>query len=141
MGLEQGTKLRHLKVTDSLPGEKTSASFVMAESNPNDSDINDTSDISSQLTEMKENYEKKLSELHSEFSQLKDLMMAVIRKSNEETPSTSSQGLSKQPQRGLNTPQLRVTEKRTISRLKSVVMGFHFDQMSPCRRAPLPSEV
>ena len=69
----------------------------MAESKTTDSGINDNSDISSQLTQMKENYEKKINELHSEFSQLKDLMMAVIRKSNEDSPSSSTQGLSKQP--------------------------------------------
>ena len=90
MSLEQGTKLRNGKVIDSLPEENTSTNLVMAQSNSNDSDTNDISDISSQLTEMQENYEKKISELHSEFSQLEDLMMAVIRKSNEETPSTSS---------------------------------------------------
>ena len=90
MSLEQGTKLRNGKVIDSLPEENTSTNLVMAQSNSNDSDTNDISDISSQLTEMQENYEKKISEIHSEFSQLEDLMMAVIRKSNEETPSTSS---------------------------------------------------
>ena len=37
-------------------------------------------------------------------------------------------------------PQLRVPEERTIARLKGLILGFHFGQMSPCRRAPLPSE-
>ena len=78
MSLEQGTKLRNGKIIDSLPEENTSSNLVLAASNNNDSDTNDISDISFQLTEMKENYEKKISELHSEFSQLKDLMMAVI---------------------------------------------------------------
>ena len=36
----------------------------MAQLNPNDSDTNDNSDISSQLSEMKENYERKINELH-----------------------------------------------------------------------------
>ena len=72
----------------------------MAVSNTVDSDTNDSSDISSQLFEMKENYERKISELQSEFSQLKDLMMAVISKSNNDSPSTSSQGLSKRPRVG-----------------------------------------
>ena len=74
----------------------------MAESNVTDSDTNDNSDISSQLTEMKENYEKKINDLHSEFSQLKDLMMAIISKSNEDSPSTSSRDLSKRPQSGFD---------------------------------------
>ena len=47
---------------------------------------------------MKENYERKINELHSEFCQLKDLMMAGVRKSNENIPSSSTQGLSKPPQ-------------------------------------------
>ena len=41
-------------------------------------------------------------ELQSEFSQLKDLMMAIINKSNSDSPSTSSQGLLKRPQEGLD---------------------------------------
>ena len=100
MSLQQGTKLRNDKVIDSLPEESTSTILVMAASNSNDSDTNEISDISSQLTEMKENNERKIGDSHSKFSQLEDLMMAVIKKSNEETPSTSSQGLVKQPQRG-----------------------------------------
>ena len=36
-------------------------------------------------------------------------------------------------------PQLRVPEKRTLARLKGLVLGFHFgQQVSPCRRAPPP---
>ena len=77
----------------------------MAQSNSNDSDINDSSDISSQLSEMKENYERKNNELHLEFSQLKDLMMAFIDKTNNESQPSSSQGPSKQPQIGRD-PQL-----------------------------------
>ena len=80
--------------------ENTSSSTVMAKSSITDSEVNDGSDISSQLSEMKENYERKFGELQSEFSQLKDLMMAIINKSNSDSPSTSSQGLSKRPQVG-----------------------------------------
>ena len=80
MSLEQCTKLRNGKIIDSSPEENTSTNLVKAESNTNDSDTNDISDISSPLTEMKKNYEKKITELHSEFSQLKDLMMAVNKK-------------------------------------------------------------
>ena len=40
----------------------------------------------------------------------------------------------------LISPQLRVPEKRTIARLKGLVLGFHFNQLSPSRRAPSPSE-
>ena len=34
----------------------------------------------------------------------------------------------------------QLPEKRTIARLKGLVLGFHFGQVSPCRRAPPPSE-
>ena len=69
----------------------------MAQSNLNDPDTNDSSDFSSQLSEMKENYERKINELHLEFSQLKDLMMAVIDKTSNDSQPSSSQGPSKQP--------------------------------------------
>ena len=96
ISIEQGTKRRNGKIID-FPSEKnTFTNPVMAESNTNDSDTNDMSETSSQITELMDNYEKKIGELQSEFSQLKDLMMAVIRKSNEDSPSSSTQGLSKQ---------------------------------------------
>ena len=37
-------------------------------------------------------------------------------------------------------PQLRVPEERTIARSKALILGFHFGQLGPCRRAPPPSE-
>ena len=98
--LEQGTKLRNGKIIDSSTGENASENLIMAESHSDDSDINEGSDISPQLSEMKENYERKITELQTEFSQLKDLMMPIINKSNNEEPSTSTQGFSKQPQVG-----------------------------------------
>ena len=58
MSLEQGTQLRNGKIISSTP-EDISPNNGKAESNVTDSDTNDNSDISSQLTEMKENYEKK----------------------------------------------------------------------------------
>ena len=60
MSLEQGTKLRNGKIIDFPSEEHTSTDLVMAESNTTDSDTNDNSDISSQLTEMKETDERKL---------------------------------------------------------------------------------
>ena len=72
----------------------------MAQSNSNDSDTNDSSDISSQLSEIKEIYERRISELHHEFSQMKDLMMAIVNKNSSETQPSGSKGPSKptQPQ-------------------------------------------
>ena len=70
----------------------------MAQASSNDSDTNDSSDISSQLSEIKESYERRISELHQEFSQLKDLMMAIVNKGNGESQPSSSKGPSKQAQ-------------------------------------------
>ena len=97
MSSEQGTQLRNGKTIESTTENNASSSNEIAESNIVDSDTNESSDISSELIEMKENYEK-IGELQSEFSQLKDLMIAVIRKSNNEDQWTSSEGLSKQPE-------------------------------------------
>ena len=74
----------------------------MTDSNPADSDYKDISDISSHLSEIKENYEKKINELQTEFSELKGLIKASINKQSENSPSTSTQGLSKQPRIGLD---------------------------------------
>ena len=59
MSLEQGTRLRNGKIIDASTDESASVNLVMAQSNSNDSDIKETSDISLQLSEMKENYERK----------------------------------------------------------------------------------
>ena len=98
MSLSQGKLLRNGKLIESPLEMNTPEESNMAQSNSNDSDTNDSSDISSQLSEMKENYERKINELHLEFSQLKDLMMAVIDKTNNDSQPSSSQGPSKQPQ-------------------------------------------
>ena len=70
--VEQGTRLRNGKIIDPSSKENTPENLAMAESNSNDSDTNESSDISSQLSEMKENYERKINELQTEFRQLKD---------------------------------------------------------------------
>ena len=66
----------------------------MAQSNSNDSDTNDSSDIS----HIKESYERRINELHQEFSQLKDLMMAIVSKNSSESQPSSSKGPSKPAQ-------------------------------------------
>ena len=98
MSLEQGSRLRNGKVIDSSVEENISENIIMAESNYNDSDVNEGPDFSSQLSEMKKNCEQKISQLQTEFSQLKFLMMAIIKNFNNEGPSTSAQGVSKQSQ-------------------------------------------
>ena len=98
MSQSQGTVLRNGKIVDS-PSEVIAAEDPnMAQSNSNDSDTNDSSDISSQLSEIKESYERRINEWHQEFSQLKDLMMAIVNKNNGESQPSSSKGPSKPTQ-------------------------------------------
>ena len=101
MSLCQGTVLGNGKIIDSPSEMNAPEDLNMAQSNPNDSDTNDSSDNSSQLSEMKENYERKINELHLEFSQLKNLMRAVIDKTSIDSQPSSSQGPSKQPKWGV----------------------------------------
>ena len=87
----------------------------MAQANSNDSDTNDNSDISSQLSEIKESYERRINELHQEFSQLKDLMMAIVSKNNNESQQSSSKGPSKPTQQqGFDTKNPHNAEKRNF---------------------------
>ena len=94
MSQNQGTVLRNGKIIDSSSETAPPEDLNMAQTNSNDSDTNDSSDISS---EIKESYERK-SELHQEFSQLQDLMMAIVNKNKSETQPSSSKGPSKPPQ-------------------------------------------
>ena len=77
MSQNQGRVLRSGRIIDSSLDTAPSEDLNMAQANSNDSDTNDSSDISSQLSEIKESYERRINELHQEFSQLKDLMMAI----------------------------------------------------------------
>ena len=95
MNPEQGTELRSGKIISSSSETSIPTNPDMAQSSVNDSDSNETSDISSQLSEIKESYERKINELHNEFSQLKDLMMAVISKTDSENRPSTSKGPSK----------------------------------------------
>ena len=95
MSQSQGTVLRNGKIIDSSSEVIPSEDPNMAQTNSNDSDTNDSLDISSQLSEIKESYERRINELHQEFSQLKDLMMAIVNKNSGESQPSSSKGLSK----------------------------------------------
>ena len=104
MNPDQGTELRSGRVIHSSSGTSSPIDPDMAQSSANDSDNNEPSDISSQLSEIKENYEKKINELQSEFSQLKNLLMAVISKNDENNLPSTSQSSSKPTHRvGLDT--------------------------------------
>ena len=98
MSQNQGTVLRSGRIIDSSSEIDSPVDLNMTQATSNDSDTNDNSDISSQLSEIKESYERRISELHHQFSQLKDLMMAIVNKSNGEVQPSSSKGPSKPPQ-------------------------------------------
>ena len=95
MNPEQGTELRSGKIISSSSETSIPTDPDMAQSSANDSDSNETSDISSQLSEIRESYERKINELQNEFSQLKDLMMAVINKTESENRPSTLKGPSK----------------------------------------------
>ena len=108
MNPDQGTELRSGRVIHSSSGTSSPIDPDMAQSSANDSDNNEPSDISSQLSEIKENYEKKINELQSEFSQLKNLLMAVISKNDENSLPSTSQSSSKPTHReGLDNEQTK----------------------------------
>ena len=95
MNPDLGTELRSGRIISSSLETPVPTDPDMAQSSANDSDSNETSDISSQLSEIKESYERKINELQNEFSQLKDLMMAVISKADTENRQSTSKGPSK----------------------------------------------
>ena len=95
MNPDLGTELRSGRVISSSSEIPVQTDPDMAQSSANDSDSNEVSDISSQLSEIKESYERKINELQNEFSQLKDLMMAVISKTDTENRQSTSKGPSK----------------------------------------------
>ena len=95
MNPEQGTELRSGKIISSSSETSIPTDPDMAQTSAHDSDSNETSDISSQLSEIRESYERKINELQNEFSQLKDLMMAVINKTESESRPSTSKGPSK----------------------------------------------
>ena len=95
MNPDLGTELRSGRIISSSLETPVPTDPDMAQSSANDSDSNETSDISSQLSDIKESYERKINELQNEFSQLKDLMMAVISKVDTENRQSTSKGPSK----------------------------------------------
>ena len=110
MNPDQGTELRSGRVINFSSETSSPTDPDMAQANSNDSDTNENSDISSQLSEIKESYERRINELHQEFSQLKDLMMAIVSKSNNESQPSSSKGPSKPTQQqGFDTPAINCT--------------------------------
>ena len=101
MSQNRRTGLRNSKIIDYSSDTAPPEGLNMAQTNSHNSDTNDGSDISSQLSEIKESYERRINELHQEFSQLKDLMMAIVNKNNGETQPSSSKGLQSRPNNSL----------------------------------------
>ena len=116
MNPEQGTELRSGKIISSSSETSIPTNPDMAQSSANDSDSNETSDISSQLSEIRESYERKINELQNEFSQLKDLMMAVINKTESESRPSTSNGPSK-PAHTVGLDRRRVRENKIFEPL------------------------
>ena len=113
MNQDQGTVLRSGRVIDSSSEIESPADPNMAQANSNDSDTNDSLDISYQLSEIKESYERRINELHQEFSQLKDLKIAIVNKNSSESQPSSSKDPSKPAQQQGFDMVTGVTETRS----------------------------
>ena len=96
MSVERGIRLRNGEMIDPTSETPTTVSLMIDEANSVDTDPGENNDVSSQPAEIMGNYESKISGLQSEFSQLKDLMMATLKKSDDEGHNINVQGLSKQ---------------------------------------------
>ena len=124
MNPDQGTELRSGKVIHSSSGTSSPIDLDMAQSSANDSDNNETSDISSQLSEIKENYERKINELQSEFSQLKNLLMAVISKNDENNLPSTTQSSSKPTHRvGFDNDHIRKYISHSLTMVDFLIMA------------------
>ena len=136
MNSDQGTELRSGRIISSSLETPVPTDPDMAQSSANDSDSNETSDISSQLSEIRESYERKINELQNEFSQLKDLMMAVISKTDSENRPSTSKGPSKPAHTvGLDSGTLEpITTIIFLTYTKSVRMCFQTKVIAPVLR-------
>ena len=120
MNPDLGTELRSGRIISSSLEAPVQTDPDMAQSSANDSDSNEASDISSQLSEIKESYERKINELQNEISQLKDLMMAVISKTDTENRQSTSKGPSKPTHTvGLDTGRVIPEIQNVVSSLSS----------------------
>ena len=129
MSQNRGTVLRNGKIIDSSSDTALPEDLNMAQTNSNDSDTNDGSDISSQLSEIKESYERRINELHQEFSHLKDLMMAIVNKNNSESQPSSSKGPSKPSQQlGSDTCAYKILQHSQLGSLTVML----WRPLAPC---------
>ena len=63
MSVERRTRLRNRKIVNPLSETPTTTSPMMVEANSVDTDTSENNDVSSQLAEIRENYEQKISDL------------------------------------------------------------------------------
>ena len=122
MNPDLGTELRSGRIISSSLETPVQTDPDMAQSSANDSDSNETSDISSQLSEIKESYERKINELQNEFSQLKDLMMAVISKTDTENRQSGSKG----PSKPTHTVGLDIERMEMLLRIAAQTFNLHY---------------
>ena len=102
MSVAQGTKLRNGKVLEPTSENPPTRSSTMTEVNYADTESVLNKDIFSQLAAFREKYEKQINDLQAEYSLLKDLMMAVLEKSNKNSQNENGQDSSKKPMQGLD---------------------------------------
>ena len=97
MSSAESTRLRSGKIIELAT---ISQSFRrMAEQSTVETECVGDSSVSSQIAEIKDSYEKKFNKPKSEIGQLKDLMIAMMDKSNSPSTNAQVQGSSKQPVR------------------------------------------
>ena len=97
MSVEQGIRLRNGKIIDSTAEASLTTFSTMAEANSVDTDSSEINDASSHFAEFRENYGRKISDLQSKFSLLKDLMMAVLKKSDNDIKTLTHKVLRSSP--------------------------------------------
>ena len=112
MSLEQETRqgsLRNGKILERATENPPMDSSTMTEINFADAESVGNSDVFSRLVEIRDNYEKKVNDLQSEFSKLMDLMMVVFRNLIPTAKTKTLRVLQSRPNRGSTMGSLQVT--------------------------------
>ena len=99
MSSEEGTRLRSCKIFDISVNPQSSNPQIMAEVNNAETESVGESNVTSQIAEIEDNYERKFNEV----VELKNLMMAMMEKSSNTRTTTSGKSSSKQPLQGSDT--------------------------------------
>ena len=99
MSSGEGLRLRSRKIIDPTTVSQSSGPQRMAEPNIVGTESVGESSVTSQIAEITDSYDKKIIELQSEKGQLRELMIAMMEKSNGSSTDLSGQGSSKQSAR------------------------------------------